>query len=158
MVWHPTKDAVLRLWGRRWVRRVSYCVVAGATALTVGPWLATRPMVLQWVVGRLDTLVQRETGLTLAISGVELHPALGRLVLHGVRLGGDLLTVDRIEVQADPWGLLRPTRRIHALRLEHPHLRLTEAGLAAIHLRERPPRTQPLPQVCLLYTSPSPRD
>ena len=149
MVWHPTKDAVLRLWGRRWVRRVSYCVVAGATALTVGPWLATRPVVLQWAVGRLDALVQRETGLTLAVSGVELHPALGRLVLHGVRLGGDLLTVERIELQADPWGLLRPTRRIHALRLEHPHLRLTEAGLAAFHLRERPPRTEPLPQVIL---------
>ena len=149
MLWHPAKDAVQRLWSRRWVRRVSYALVAGATVLTVVPWLTTRPAVLRWAVGRIDALVQEETGLPLAIGRVEFQPALGSLVLHDIQLGGDLLTVERVEIQADLWSLFRPTHRIHAVRLEHPRLRLTEAGLAAIRLKSRPPRKGPLPQFWL---------
>ena len=145
MSWQPTKDAVKRLWGRRWIRRVSYAVVAGATLFTGGPWLATRPVVVRWALGHLDRLAQEETGLPLTIGRVELHPGRSALVLHDVHLGGDLLTVERLEVQADLLSLLGPSHRVHALRVEHPHLRLTEAGLQAIHLKTRPPRTQPLP-------------
>ena len=149
MVWHPTKDAVLRLWGRRWVRRISYLVVAGATAYVGVPWLASRPAVLHYAVGQLDKLVQEETGLPLAIGRVEFHPLLGSLVLQDVRLGADLLSVDRIEVQADFWSLVGPSKHLRALRIEHPHLRLTEGGLQSLHLKERPPRQGPLPQVRL---------
>jgi hypothetical protein len=146
MVWHPTKDAVLRLWGRRWVRRVCYAVVAGATVFTAIPWLATRPTVLRWTFGHLDALVQEETGLPLTIGRIELHPSLGFFVFEDVRLGGDLLTVKRVEVQTELWSLLGSNRRIYSLRIEHPHLRLTEAGIAALRLKERPPRKGPLPQ------------
>lgn len=146
MLWHPTKDAMRRLWSRRWVRRLSYSVVAGATALTLGPWVATRPVVLHWAVGRLGLLVREETGLALDVGSVELHPALGSMVLHDIRLGGDLLWIRKAELQLDLWSFLGPVRRIHALRIEHPHLRLTEAGLAAIRLKDRRPRTEPLPR------------
>ena len=146
MIWQPTKDAVQRLWGRRWIRRVSYAVVAGATLFTCGPWLATRPVVVRWALGHLDRLVLEETGLPLTIGRVEVRPSRSALVFHDVRLGGDLLTVERIEVQADLLSLLGPSHRIHALRVEHPHLRLTETGLQAIHLKNRPPRTEPLPR------------
>jgi hypothetical protein len=146
MPWQPTKDAVQRLWGRRWVRRISYTVVAGATVLTVTPWLATRPAILRWAVGRIDALVQEETGLPLTIRQIELHPILGSVVFHDLTLGGDLLTIQKAEFQAELWSLLGPTRHLYSVRLEHPHLRLTEAGLASIKLKVRPPRTGPLPQ------------
>ena len=149
MIWHPTKDVVQRLWGRRWVRRVSYVLVAGATTLTVGPWLATRPAVLRWTVSRLDTWVREETGLPLVIGQLEVHPILGSIVLRDVRLGGDLLTVQRIEIQADFPSFFAPPYRVFSIRMEHPHLRLTEAGLAPLKLKERPPRKGPLPQVRL---------
>ncbi len=153
MIWHPTKDAVCRLWGRRWVRRVSYALVAGVSVITIAPWLATRPTVVHWALGRIDTMVQDETGLPLSIGWVEFHPTFGSLVLHDIRLGEDLLTVKRIEVQADFWSLLGRTPRIHSLRIEHPYLRLTEAGLASIKLKDRPPRSGPLPQFRLDFLS-----
>ena len=146
MNWPSAKDAVQRLWSRRWVRRVSYLLVAGATVYTVGPWLATRPVVLRWAVGRLDALVQEETGLPLVIGRVEFNPTLGFLVLHDVHVGGDLLTVERIELQVDPWALFGPSHSLHSLRVEHPHLKVTEAGLAALRLKPHPPRVGPLPQ------------
>ncbi|HEY3399252.1 MAG TPA: translocation/assembly module TamB domain-containing protein [Geothrix sp.] len=149
MIWHPTKDAVQRLWGRRWVRRVSYVLVAGTATVTVVPWIATRPAVLRWTVSKLDALVREETGLSLEIGQVEFHPILGSATLREVRLGGDLLTVRKVEVQADLASLFASTHRIFSVRLEHPHVRLTEAGLSAIHLKERPPRKGPLPQVRL---------
>ena len=96
MVWHPAKDAVQRLWGRRWIRRVSYVLVAGACIVTVAPWLATRPAVVHWALGRLDTMVQDETGLSLTIGKVEVLPPSDCWVLQDVHLGGDLLTVKRI--------------------------------------------------------------
>lgn len=146
MPWQPTKDAVQRLWGRRWVRRISYGVVAGATVLTVTPWLATRPASLRWAVGRINALVQEETGLPLTIGQIELHPILGSVVFHDVTLGGDLLTIKKAEFQAELWSLLGPIHHFYSVRLEHPHLRVTEAGLAALKLKVRPPRTGPLPQ------------
>ncbi len=148
-MWHPTKEAVRQLWGRRWVRRISYGVVAGATALTLGPWLLNRPAALQWVARRLDRLVREETGLSLAIGYMEFHPTLGTLVLKDVRLGDDLLTIRRMEIQADVWSFLGPNQHLHAIRIEHPQVRLTEAGLAALHLKSHAPRTGPLPQVQL---------
>ncbi|GLH72178.1 hypothetical protein GETHLI_06800 [Geothrix limicola] len=153
MVWHPTKDAVKRLWGRRWVRRVSYALVAGGTLFNVLPWIASRPAVLRWTVRQLDAIVRDETGLPLAIGHIELRPAGGSLVLQDIQLGGDLLTIKRAEVHADLWSLLSPTHHLYLIRLEHPHLRLTEAGLAAIKLKEHPPRKGPLPQFRLDYFS-----
>ncbi len=153
MAWHPAKDAVQRLWGRRWIRRISYALVAGATVITVAPWLATQPAVVHWALGRLNTVVQDETGLPLSIGQVEIHPTFGSLVLHDVRLGGDLLTVKRIEVQVDVWSLASKTPRIYSLWIEHPNLRLTEAGLASIKLKDHPPRSGPLPQFRLDFLS-----
>jgi hypothetical protein len=146
MTWPSAKDAVRRLWGRRWVRRVSYALVGGATLVSVTPWIASRPAVLRWVVSQADTLLREETGLPLTIGRIELHPLLGSLVLHDVRLGGDLLTIRRIEARTDPWSLLGPTPHIYRVQVEQPHLYLTEAGLAAIRLKEHPPRKGSLPQ------------
>ncbi|GLH66728.1 translocation/assembly module TamB domain-containing protein [Geothrix edaphica] len=149
MVWHPTKEAVQRLWGRRWVRRVSYVLVAGGATMTIVPWVATRPAVLRWTISKLDALVREETGLSLEVGQLEVHPLFGSAAMKDVRLGGDLLTVQRVEVQANLTSLFGPAPRIFSIRVERPHLRLTEAGLASIHLKEHPPRKGPLPQVRL---------
>ena len=58
MPWHPAKDAVQRLWGRRWVRRVSYVLVAGACTLTVVPWLVTRPAVVHWTLDKVNAALR----------------------------------------------------------------------------------------------------
>ncbi|MBP1773374.1 MAG: hypothetical protein H6P99_2537 [Holophagaceae bacterium] len=149
MAWSSASDAVRRLWRRRWIRWVSYTVVAGTTVVTVTPWVASRPAVLRWTVGKLDALVREETGLPLAIGHVEFHPMLGTLVLRDVQWGGDLLTVKRVDLRVDPWSLLGPTARIYTLRVEQPHLRLTERNLAALRFKPHPPRKGPLPQVRL---------
>ena len=146
MDWHPTKDAVQRLWSRRWVRRVTYAVVAGTTVYTVVPWLTSRPAVLRWAVNQVDVMIREETGLPLVVGHLELHPASGSVVFHDVQLGGDLLTIKRVEVHADLWSLMGPTRHIYSIKVEQPHARLTEAGLSEIRLKKRPPRTGPLPQ------------
>ena len=146
MAWQAAKDAVQRLWGRRFVRRVAYGLVAGATVLTVVPWLASRPEVLRWAVGKVDALVREETGLPLAIGSLEIHPVLGSVVVHDLRLGEDLLTVQRAEFRADVWSLLGPNRHLYSVRFDNPRLRLTEGGLAAIRLKDHPHREGPLPQ------------
>ncbi|WP_243301362.1 translocation/assembly module TamB domain-containing protein [Geothrix oryzisoli] len=149
MVWHPTKEAVQRLWGRRWVRRVSYVLVAGTATVTIVPWVATRPAVLRWTISKLDALVRDETGLSLEVGQLEIHPLFGSASMRDVRLGGDLLTVRKVEVQADLTSLLGSSPHVFSIRVEGPHLRLTEAGLGAIHLKEHPPRKKPLPQLRL---------
>ena len=146
MAWQPAKEAVGRLWARRWIRRVSYTLVAGTTALTLGPWMLTRPAVMQWGIRRLDLLVREETGLALVIGHIELHPFLGSFVLHDLHLGGDLLTIERIEVVGDPWSMFNPTHHLASIRVIRPTLRLTEEGISALRLKPHPRRQGPLPQ------------
>lgn len=149
MVWHPTKEAVRRLWGRRWVRRVSYALVAGATTVSIVPWVASQPPVVRWATGRIGALVKEETGLPLVIGHLEIHPLLGRLVLQEVDLGEGLLRIHRVEVHADLWSLLGSSPHLYSVRVERPMARITEAGLSAIRFKARPPRKGPLPQVRL---------
>lgn len=149
MDWPSTKDAVRRFWGRRWVQRVSYALVGGTAVVATGTWILDRPFVYQWLVGQADVALRKETGLSLSVGQVEFHPLLGTLTLRDISVGGDLLHISRLDLQADPGSLSGARPRIFALRLEHPHLRITEANLAQIRLRERPPRKGPLPQITL---------
>ncbi|GLH68997.1 hypothetical protein GETHPA_05300 [Geothrix rubra] len=149
MTWSSAKEAVKRTWGRRWVRRITYTLVGGTAVVTTSTWVLDRPFVYQWLVGRADVALRKETGLSLSVGQVEFHPLLGTLTLRDIAVGGDLLHVSRLDLQADPGSLFGSRPRIFSLRLDHPHLRLTEANLAQIHLRERAPRKGPLPQVTL---------
>ncbi len=147
------KESVRRLWSRRWLRRVSYTLVGGAALVGGATWFLDRPMVYQWLARKGDVALRRETGLSLGVGDVEFHPLLGTLTLRNVAIGGDLLTLARLDIQADPGSLF--TRRPHvlALRLQQPHLRITAANLAQIHLKPRPPHQEPLPQVILDHLS-----
>ncbi len=143
------KDAVRRLWSRRWVRRISYTLVGGAAVVGGGTWVLDRPFVYQWLVRKAGSALQAETGLSLAVGEVEFHPLLGTLTLRDIAVGGDLLTIARLDLQADPGSFLGRQPHILSLRLDQPHLRITEANLERIHLKARPPRRGPLPQVLL---------
>ncbi len=147
------KAAISRLWARRWVRRVSYVLVGGAAVVGGATWFLDQPFVYQWLVRQADGALRKETGLGLSVGEVDFHPLLGTLTLRNVTVGGDLLTLPRLDLQADPGSLFGRHPHVMALRLDRPHLRLTRANLAQIHLAPRPPRRGPLPQVTLDHLS-----
>jgi hypothetical protein len=146
---HPTREGLKRLWGRRWFRRITYLLVGGATVLQVGSWVLEQPGTTRWVVSLLDEKVREETGLSFDLDRVEAYPFTGLLVLHNVRLGGDLLTLKRVEVRFDPRSLLGTSPRIHLVRIDEPVARLSEARLKALRLKPHPKDPKPSAQVRL---------
>jgi hypothetical protein len=149
MTWPSPKESVRRLWDRRWIRRITYTLVGGTAVVTTATWVLDRPFVYQWLVRQGDAALRKQTGLSLTVGQVEFHPLLGTLTLRDIAVGGDLLHVSRLDLQAAPASLLGRRPQILSLRMDHPHLRITEANLAQIHLLERAPRKGPLPQVTL---------
>ena len=148
-MWHPTKDACKRLWGRRWVRRITYLLAAGTGVAMGGSWLLQRPMVTRWAVSKADQWMQRETGLSLSVDHVEVHPFFGSLSLDGVGLGGDLLTIRHVEARFDTRSFLFGTPRIFTLRIVEPRARLSPDRVARIHLKPRPKTDEKTPEVLL---------
>lgn len=149
MVWHPTKDACKRLWGRRWVRRITYLIAAGVGTVTGGSWLMDRPSVQHWAVGKADAWMVENTGLTLSVDRIEFHPVFGSLSLDGIALGGDLLTIRHVEARFDTSSLLVGTPHIFTLRIVDPVARLSPDRVARIHLKPRPKPEGETPQVLL---------
>lgn len=137
-MWHPTKDACKRLWGRRWTRRLTYLLAAGVGAATGGSWLLQRPAVTQWGIHKADAWLRENTGLSLAVDHLELHPLFGSVSLDGLALGGDLLTIRHLELRFDAGSFLFGTPRIYTLRVVEPHARLSPDRVARIHLKPRP--------------------
>ena len=148
-MWHPTKDACRRLWGRRWARRTTYLIAAGLGTAFGGSWLLQRPAVAQWAVSKADRWLRDETGLSLAVGRVEVHPLLGTLELEDVSLGGDLLTIRRVDLRVDPGSFLYRTPHILTARIVDPHARLSPDRVARIHLKPRPASDQKTPEVLL---------
>ncbi|HJW32724.1 MAG TPA: translocation/assembly module TamB domain-containing protein [Holophagaceae bacterium] len=146
---HPTREGCRRLWARPWVRRITYALVGGATVLQVGGWILERPGTTRWVVSKIDAKVREETGLSFQLERVEARPFSGLLILHHVALGGDLLTIKRLEARFDPRSLASNTPRIHLIRIEEPVARISEARLQALKLKPHPKDPKPNPQVRL---------
>ena len=148
-MWHPTKAACKRLWGRRWARRITYLIAAGVGTVVGGSWLLERPAVTQWAVSKADGWMRENTGLSLSLGRLELHPFFGSLSVDDLALGGDLLTIRHLEARFDPGSLLFGTPRIYTLRIVDPHGRLSPDRVARIHLKPRPETGKPAPQVLL---------
>ncbi|HEU4952885.1 MAG TPA: translocation/assembly module TamB domain-containing protein [Holophagaceae bacterium] len=148
-MWHPTKDACRRLWGRRWARRTTYLIAAGLGTAFGGSWLLQRPAVAQWAVSKADRWLREETGLNLSVGHLEVHPLLGTLELDEVSLGGDLLTIRRVDLRVDPGSFLYRTPHILTARIVEPHARLSPDRVARIHLKPRPATDQKTPEVLL---------
>lgn len=149
MMWHPTKDACKRLWGRRWARRITYLIAAGMGAVAGGSWLLERPAVTRWAVSKADGWMRENTGLSLSLDKLELHPFYGSVSLEGLALGGDLLTIRRLEARFDPASLFLGTPRIYTLRIVDPHGRLSPDRVARIHLKPRPKTDEKTPELLL---------
>ena len=94
------------MWTRRWFRRTTYTLVAGAALLGGAGWTLQRPFFTRWVVAKADEKVREETGLDLQLGGLELHVFEGRIVAYGLRLGEDLVQAERLEVVLDTRALL----------------------------------------------------
>ncbi|HXC18231.1 MAG TPA: translocation/assembly module TamB domain-containing protein [Holophagaceae bacterium] len=149
MMWHPTKDACKRLWGRRWARRLTYLIAAGVGAAVGGSWLLERPAVAQWAVSKADGWMRENTGLSLSLDRLELHPFFGTVSLDGLALGGDLLTIRHVEARFDPASLFIGTPRVYTLRIVDAHGRLSPDRVARIHLKPRPETDRKTPELLL---------
>src|SRR5690242_662506 len=148
-MWHPTKDACKRLWGRRWVRRITYLIAAGVGTMAGGSWLLERPAVTRWAVSKADGWMRENTGLSFSLDRLELHPFFGSVSFDGLALGGDLLTIRHIEARFDPASLFIGTPRIYTLRIVDPHGRLSPDRVARIHIKPRPKTDEKTPELFL---------
>ena len=148
-MWHPTKEACQRLWGRRWTRRLTYLRAAGVGASFGGSWLLQRPAVTRWAVSKADAWLREETGLSLSVDRVEVHPLFGAISLDGVALGGDLLTIRHVELRADVGSFLLGTPHIYTARVVDAHGRLSPDRVARIRLKPRPDTKDKTPEVLL---------
>ncbi len=135
------------LWSRRWIRRLTYVIVAGAALAGAGAWLVQRPAVDRWLIGKLDALAREECGLGVQAESLEIHPFQGRILLHNLALGDDLLRARLLEVDLE-WATLLHAPYLRRVILQEPVLRLDRARLARIRLKEHPPSSR-TPQVRL---------
>ena len=87
----PAPGAHPGMWSRRWFRRTTYLIASGAALTGLTAWAVRRPEVDRWVVGKLDHYVRLETGLGVQAGRLEIHPFEGRILLHQLTVGGDLL-------------------------------------------------------------------
>jgi len=131
------------LWARRWVRRLTYVLAAGASLGGLAAFLVSRPAADRWILGRLDAYVQEETGLTFQAERLEVHPFEGRILLHRPALGGDLFRADLVEVDLE-WRSLPRQPHLRLLRVVNPALILDRARLAGLRLKPHPPARHPL--------------
>jgi len=122
------------IWSRRWFRRVTYLIASGAALVGLVAWAVTRPEMDRWLIGKLDEVVLRETGLPLQAERLEIHPFQGRILLRGLALGGDLLQARLLELDLE-WASLRHTPHIRRILLQDPTLNLDRTRLARIKLR-----------------------
>lgn len=122
------------LWSRRWFRRVTYLIASGAALVGLVAWTVTRDATDRWLIGKLDEVVTRETGLRLQAERLEFHPLAGRILLHRLALGGDLLQARLLELDLE-WASILHTPHIRRILLLEPALNLDRTRLARIKLR-----------------------
>ncbi len=131
-------------WSRPWVRRLTYLLASGAALTALASWVVRRDFVRDWALRELDRVVREETGLPLKIEDLELRLVAGRVVLHRVAWGGDLLQVKRLELVVDPLSLLGRRKRVHAVSIEGLRSVLDLRRLSALRFKPRPPNQEPL--------------
>ena len=148
MTFSHSKRLLKGAWSRRWFRRITYVLAAGAAATGAGLWTVRQPFFDTWLIGKLAALVHDETGLELRAGAIELHPFQQRVILRDFSVGGDLLKADRLELRAELWSLLGRTRHIQNIELENPVSILDASRLARIHLKPRA-ENEVSPQVLL---------
>jgi len=137
MIVTASKRLARGFWSRRWLRRITYMLIAGATVTGAGLWTVRQSFFNRWLITRLDALLQEETGLALQAESLDFHLLQGRVVLRNFSVGGDLLRADRLEVQADFSSFLGREPHLWNIELENPASVLDAQRLARIRLKAR---------------------
>jgi autotransporter translocation and assembly factor TamB len=125
-------------WSRKWLRRISYVLISGASITGAALWTVHQPFFNRWLITKLGTLVWDETGLAFQAEDLEFHLLQGRVILRHFSIGGDLLKADRLEVQADFSSLLSRELHIWNIEVENPVSILDAQALSRIRLKPRP--------------------
>jgi len=116
---------------------MTYLLAAGAAVTGLTAWALTRPGLDRWLVGKLDQVARRETGLAVTAGRLEIHAFQGRILFHDLTVGGDLLQAPLLELDLE-WATLLHTPHIRSILLEDPVLNLDRARLARITLKPSP--------------------
>ncbi|MDR3673509.1 MAG: translocation/assembly module TamB domain-containing protein [Holophaga sp.] len=135
-------EAPSGLWARRWFRRTTYLIASGAVLAGLTIWAVQRPELDRWLIGKLDHYSREECGLGVQADRLEIHPFQGRILLHKLAVGGDLLQASLLEVDLE-WASLLHTPHLRAVLLQDPVLNLDRARLARIKLKPHPPSQKP---------------
>ena len=137
----PGSNGLRALWSRRWFRRTTYTLVTGTLVLGAANWVARRPFVTRWAMGKLSGAIYQESGLEFQAEDLELHLFQGRIVVLAPSLGGEFFRAQRLEGRVNLSALLVGNLHIRDLLLDRPRIHLDAASLRRIRLREHPPRT-----------------
>jgi hypothetical protein len=126
---------------RRWLRRTTYLLASGVlVAGGAAAFLQTRT-VGGLILGKLDQVLRRETGLGLKAREVRFHLPSGRLVLEDLEWGQGLLRAASLEVRVDLWAWGAP--HIRSVRMERPLLTLDPRTLQGLHAPPTDPKAPP---------------
>jgi hypothetical protein len=132
----PATEPSHGLWSHRWFQRVTYLIASGAVLAGITAWAITRPELDRWLIGQLDHVSRRETGLSIQAERLEIHPFQGRILVHRLTVGGDLFQAGLLELDLE-WSTLLHTPHIRRLLLQDPIVNLDRARLARIQLKPR---------------------
>ncbi len=125
---------------RRWVRRIAYALVAGGLILGGAAWLLHQRFVGDYALQKIGELVKDETGLTFEARRLDVGLFSGLVAVDEIRLGGDLLRIQRLEFQGDLFSLLGDHPNIQRVLILRPELRLDTKRLAGLKLKAHAPR------------------
>ena len=114
-----------------------------------GAWLLRRPFVGDFTLRKIGEYVKDETGLTFEARNLNVGLFSGLVTLDDIRLGGDILKIHRLEIQAGPLTLFGNQPTIHRVLILRPELRIDTKRLADLKLKAHSPRKDPWPQVRL---------
>ncbi len=136
----PVKPPNISKPGKRWPRRIAYFLVAGGLAAGGAAWLAHQRFVGDFALRKIGELVKDETGLTFDARNLDVRLFSGLVTVDDIRLGGDLLRIQRLEFQGDLLSLLGDHPNIHRVLILRPEFRLDSKRLAGLKLKSHPPR------------------
>ena len=145
----PVKPPLTLKPRKRWVRRITYFLVAGGLVTSGGAWLLHQPFVGDYALRKIGELVKDETGLSFEARNLDVGLFSGTLTVDDIRLGGDLLRIHRLEFQGDLLSLWGDHPKIHRVLILRPEVRLDAKRLAGLKLKVHPPRKGPWPQARL---------
>jgi len=121
----------------RGLRSLIHLLASGAALAGLAEWAGQSPIVGRWLLSRLDSYAEREAGLEVRAARLEIHPFQGKIRLHHLEIGGDLLRAGLLEFDLD-WSTLAGTLHLRRILVQDAILNLDRLHLARVHFKPRP--------------------